>query len=179
MALIRATRCSQPVHHQKLDDESFGLFAELWKHALLERHIVVPDVQRGGSVILTGKRRHPSQTRIRKRLGSFILNLSYFRTKLEAPEHTRDKWWLRQACGEQEADYSMRIMLTEWGVIYLDSETAGLPYVCGHGNWSLVNDLWSNVLRCAVFAVIVLWSVQFDGIPKVTYADKVTTWTSH
>lgn len=56
--------CLQSVHHQKLDDKPLSFSAEVRKHALLKRHVVVPDIQGRGSVILTGKRRHASQAEI-------------------------------------------------------------------------------------------------------------------
>lgn len=51
----------QSVHHQELDDEPLRLPAEVRKHALLERHVVVPDVQGRGSVVLAGEGRHAGQ----------------------------------------------------------------------------------------------------------------------
>lgn len=54
-------RFLQSVHHQKLDDKTLSFSAEVRKHALLECHIVVPDVQGSGSVILTSERRHAGQ----------------------------------------------------------------------------------------------------------------------
>lgn len=37
-------RCLQSVHHQKLDDKSLRFSAEVGKHALLKRHVVVSDI---------------------------------------------------------------------------------------------------------------------------------------
>lgn len=51
----------QSVHHQELDDKPLRFFAEVRKHALLKRHVVVPDVQGCGSVILPSERGHASQ----------------------------------------------------------------------------------------------------------------------
>lgn len=53
----------QSVHHQELDDESLRFFAEVGEHALLKRHVVVADIQGGGSVVLAGKRRHAGQAK--------------------------------------------------------------------------------------------------------------------
>lgn len=55
----------------------------------------------------------------------------------------------------------------------------GSPYVCCCGDGSLVNDLWRDVLRRAVLAVVLLGRLQFDGVPEVTYADQVAARTRH
>lgn len=52
---------SQPVCYQQLYDEPFSLSAKLSKHALLEGHVVVSDVQYRVAVILSGKWRNSCQ----------------------------------------------------------------------------------------------------------------------
>lgn len=44
ISIILSSGRLQSVHHQQLDDKSLRFFAQVRKHALLKRHVVVPDV---------------------------------------------------------------------------------------------------------------------------------------
>lgn len=55
----------------------------------------------------------------------------------------------------------------------------GSPYVCCHGDGSLVHDLRCDIFRRAVFAVVLLRWVHFDCAAEVTDADLVACGTCH
>lgn len=43
----------------------------------------------------------------------------------------------------------------------------------------MVNDFWCHIFRRAVFAVVLLRQIQFQGVPEITNADLIATGPRH
>lgn len=77
--------------------------------------------------------------------------------------------------------YFTELQLTRLQCVFTSPRwrAGGSPYVCCCGDWSLINNLWRDILRRAVFAVVLLGSLQFYGVAEVANADQVTAGARH